>query len=162
MARPPRFFLSHSMRDVPEVDKIREAVTALGVEVYLAENDPQPGANLAKKVTDAVKASDAVLVLLTETAAASPWVQQEIGAALTAGKLIVPIVQDGVPTGMGVLGGLEWISVDFASPAEAMATVSAALEPLVRKHVQQQREQDMLLLALGAAAIILLIAYGGK
>jgi TIR domain len=132
MGRPPRFFLSHSVRDVPEVDKIREAVAALGVEVYLAENDPQPGANLAKKVTDAIKASDAVVVLLTETAASSPWVQHEIGVAQGAGKLIVPIIQDGVPTGTGLLGGLEWISVDFDSPAEAMATVTAALEPLVR------------------------------
>jgi hypothetical protein len=42
MPRAPRFFLSHSMQDVPEVDKIREAVAALGVEVYLAENDPSP------------------------------------------------------------------------------------------------------------------------
>jgi hypothetical protein len=161
MPRAPRFFLSHSMQDVPEVDKIREAVAALGVEVYLAENDPKPGVNLAAKVTDAIKASDAVVVLLTETAAASPWVQQEIGAAKAAGKLIVPIVQEGVATGMGVLAGLEWIPVDFASPAEAMATVSTALEPLVRKHIEQQREREFLL-ALGAVAVILLIAYGGK
>jgi len=162
MARPPRFFLSHSMQDVPEVDKIREAVTALGVDVYLAENDPQPGAGLAKKVTDAIRASDAVVVLLTENAAASPWVQQEIGAARAVGKLIVPIVQKGVPTGVGVLGGLEWISVDFGSPAEAMATVSSALEPLVRKHVEKLQLQQDFLLALGALAVILLIAYGGK
>jgi hypothetical protein len=50
--------------------------------------------------------------------------------------------------------------VDFGSPAEAMAIVSAALEPLVRKHVEKQRERE-LLPALGAVAVILLIAYGG-
>lgn len=101
---------------------------------------------------------DAVLVLLTESAASSPWVQQEIGAARSAGKLIVPIVAEGVPAGTGVLAGIEWISVDFASPADAVATVSAALEPLVRKHFEQQRAQE-LLLALGLVAAILLIAY---
>jgi hypothetical protein len=85
-------------------------------------------------------------------------VQQEIGAARSAGKLIVPIVQDGVAAGLGVLAGIEWISVDFASPADAVATVSAALEPLVRKHVEQQRAQEFLL-ALGLVAAILLIAY---
>jgi hypothetical protein len=166
MPRAPRFFFSHSMQDIPEVDNLQKSIAALGVEVYLAEHDPQPGASLAGKVTAAIKASDAVLVLLTESAAASPWVQQEIGAAQLAGKLIVPIVQHGVPVGMGLLAGIEWIGVDLASPADAMATVSAALEPLVRKHVaeqlaqeaEQQRTQE-LLLALGAVAIILLIAY---
>jgi hypothetical protein len=92
-------------------------------------------------------------------------VQQEIGAAQLAGKLIVPIVQVGVPVGVGLLAGIEWIGVDLASPADAMATVSAALEPLVRKHVAEQLAQEAeqrtqeLLLALGAVAIILLIAY---
>jgi len=162
MPRPPRFFLSHSMQDVPEVDKIREAVTALGVEVYLAENDPKPGVNLAAKVIEAIKGSDAVVVLLTETAAKSPWVQQEIGAAQAAGKLIVPIVQEGVTTGIGVLAGLEWIPVDFASPSDAMATVSAALEPLVRKHAEQQQRQQELVMAIAVVAAVLLIAYGGK
>jgi TIR domain len=158
MPRPPRFFFSHSMQDVPEVDNLRTAIAALGVEVYLAEHDPRPGAVLADKVTAAITASDAVLVLLTESAASSPWVQQEIGAARSAGKLIVPIVAAGVPAGEGVLAGIEWISVDFASPADAVATVSAALEPLVRKHFEQQRAQE-LLLALGLVAAILLIAY---
>jgi hypothetical protein len=161
-----RFFFSHSMQDIPEVDNLQKSITALGVEVYLAEHDPQPGASLAAKVIAAINASDAVLVLLTESAAASPWVQQEIGAAQLAGKLIVPIVQAGVHVGMGLLAGIEWIGVDLASPANAMATVSAALEPLVRKHVaeqlaqeaEQQRSQE-LLLALGAVAVILLIAY---
>jgi hypothetical protein len=77
------------MLDASEVEKLRETIAGLRVSVYLAENDPQPGVNLAAKVLGEIKASDAVIVLLAAGGAFSPWVQQEIGAAMAAGKLVV-------------------------------------------------------------------------
>lgn len=164
MVRAPRFFLSHSMLDASEVEKLHETIAGLGVSVYLAENDPQPGVNLAAKVLAEIRASDAVVVLLAEGGASSPWVQQEIGAAMAEGKLVVPIVQAGIDVKMAGLAGLEYISVDFASPGDAAATVSAALEPLVRKHAEQQarQEQQEMLVALGLVALVLVIAYSSK
>lgn len=61
MVRAPRFFLSHSMLDASEVEKLHSTIVGLGVNVYLAENDPQPGVNLAGKVLAEIKASDAVI-----------------------------------------------------------------------------------------------------
>jgi hypothetical protein len=149
MVRTPRFFLSHSMLDASEVEKLRETIAGLGVSVYLAENDPQPGVNLAAKVLAEIKASDAVVVLLAEGGASSPWVQQEIGAAMAAGKLIVPIVQAGI---------------DVASPGDATVTVSSALAPLVRRHAEEQARQERqeMLVALGLVALVLVIAYSSK
>jgi len=164
MASPLRFFLSHSMLDASEVEKLQETIVGLGVSVYLAENDPQPGVNLAAKVLAEIKASDAVIVLLAEGGASSPWVQQEIGVAMAAGKLVVPIVQAGIDVKMAGLAGLEYISVDFASPGDAAVIVSSALEPLVRRHAEKQArqaQQDMLV-ALGLVALVLLIAYSSK
>jgi hypothetical protein len=161
MARTPRFFLSHSMLDASDVEKLHETITGLGVSVYLAENDPQPGVNLAGKVIAEIKASDAVVVLLAQGGASSPWVQQEIGAAMAAGKLVVPIVQEGIDVKMAGLAGLEYIPVDFASPGDAAATVSSALEPLVRRHAEKQAQQEMLI-ALGLVALVLVIAYSSK
>jgi hypothetical protein len=103
------------------------------VSLYLAEHDPQPGVSLAAKVEGAIRASDAVVALLTEAAAAAPFVQQEIGAARIAGKLIVPIVQVGVdPRALGMLAGLERIEVDLADPAAALDIVAKSLRPLVQ------------------------------
>jgi hypothetical protein len=161
----PMFFLSHSMLDAAEVEKVHTAIAALGVHVYLAEHDPQPGTSLAAKVTTAIRASDAVVVLLTKSAAESPWVQQEIGVAHEAGKLIVPIRQSGINVNMGVLAGVEWIEADFADPVDALAVISSRLAPLVHKHVEQQRAKELeqqrtqeLLLVLVAVAAILAIA----
>jgi hypothetical protein len=164
MVKAPRFFLSHSMLEISEVEKLRETIAGLGVSVYLAENDPQPGVNLAAKVLGEIKASDAVIVLLAAGGASSPWVQQEIGAAMAAGKLVVPIVQTGIDVKMAGLAGLEYIQVDFASPGDAAMTVSSALEPLVRKHSEKQarQEQQDMLIALGLVAVVLLIAYSSK
>src|ERR1022692_2522387 len=91
-----RFFLSHSMKDHAVVELLKQQIEALGVDLYLAEHDPQPGRPLVDKVTEAIRRSDAMVVLLTEAGVAAPFVQQEIGVAHCAHKLIVPIVQAGI------------------------------------------------------------------
>ena len=150
------------MLDASEVEKLHETIAGLGVSVYLAENDPQPGVNLASKVVTEIRACDAMVVLLADGGASSAWVQLEIGAALTAGKFIVPIVQKGTDVKMGALAGLECIEVDFASPGDAAATISSSLEPLVRRHAERlarEAGQQELLIALGLVALALLIAF---
>jgi hypothetical protein len=166
MVRAPRFFLSHSMLDASEVEKLHETIAGLGVSVYLAENDPQPGVRLDAKVMTEIKATDAMIVLLAENGASSNWVQQEIGAAKALGKFIVPIVQKGLDVNLGALAGLEVLEVDFASPGDAALIISAGLEPLVRKQsariAEQAREAELrqeMLIAIGLVALALLIAF---
>src|SRR5260370_20587028 len=113
---PPRscFFLSHSMKDQAVVELLRQQIVALGVDLYLAEHDPQPGKPLADKVIEAIHRTDAMVVLLTEAGAAAPFVQQEIGVARGARKLIVPIVQEGIDGNvLAMLAGVERIAVDL-------------------------------------------------
>jgi hypothetical protein len=76
----------------------------------------------------------------------------------------VPIVQKGIDVKMAGLAGLEYIEVDFASPGDAAATVSSALEPLVRRHAERLARQDQqeMLIALGLVAVLLLIAFSSK
>lgn len=169
MVKAPRFFLSHSMLDASEVEKLHETIAGLGVSVYLAENDPQPGENLGAKVMTEIRACDAMVVLLAENGASSNWVQQEIGAAKAMGKFIVPIVQKGLDVKLGALAGLEVLEVDFASPGDAAVIISAGLEPLVRKHAarltreaERAKEAELrgdMLVALGLVALALLIAF---
>jgi hypothetical protein len=151
------------MLDASEVAKLHETIAGLGVSVYLAENDPQPGVNLGAKVITEIKACDAMVVLLAENGASSPWVHQEIGVAKGAGKFIVPIVQKGLDVKMGALSGLECLEVDFASPGDAAVIISSGLEPLVRKYdaqlVREAQLQQEMLVALGLVALALLIAY---
>jgi hypothetical protein len=135
-SRSVRFFLSHSMKDQAVVELLRQQIETLGVELYLAEHDPRPGTPLADKVIDQIRRCEAMVVLLTEAGATAPFVQQEIGVARGADKLIVPIVQEGINGNMlAMLAGVERIDVDFTRPAEALATVASKLEPLVEAQI---------------------------
>ena len=161
------------MKDGPPVELLREHLDSLGVDLYLAEHDPQPGFSVADKVIAAIERSDAVVVLLTEAGATAPFVQQEIGAARHAAKLIVPIVQEGVDIRMlAMLSGLERINVDFARPAEALATVTSSLEPLIRRQAEAMRSAPSqaaaavpaqiplpVLIGLGLLVVALLFAF---
>ena len=91
---------------------------SLGVDLYLAEHDPQPGFSVADKVIAAIERSDAVVVLLTEAWSHSPrsYSRRSVQLAMPL-RLIVPIVQEGVDIRiLAMLSGLERINVDFAGP----------------------------------------------
>src|ERR1022692_2689103 len=147
-----RFFLSHSMKDQAVVELLKQQIEALGVELYLAEHDPQPGRLLADKVSEAIGRSDAVVVLLTANGAAAPFVQEGI---------------DG--NALAMLAGVERIEVDFTNPAEALATVTAKLQPLVQAQAEKMAAKPgapagqpnllPVLAGVGLILVILLIAF---
>lgn len=161
-ARPPRYFLSHSMSDDAAVKMVRDQAAALGVDVYLAEHDLRPGTSLTDKLLGEIRKSDGVVALLTEDAVSSAYVQHEIGAAITAGKLVVPIVQAGIRV-EGMLAGLERVEVDFGDPASA-ATVADALAAVVRRQLQAAAaaDRERALILLGAMALLIVLAMNGK
>jgi TIR domain len=66
------------------------AAGELGIKPYLAEHDVRPGENLADKIKPAIDASAAVVVLISDNSVAAQYVNQEIGYALKADKLIIP------------------------------------------------------------------------
>lgn len=102
----------------------------MGIEPWLAEHDRQPGTALGEKVRLAIRRSTAVLVLLTRSAYESAYVQQEIGAALEAKVLVIPLVDPALKETMelGMLQGVEWATFDFADPTpECLANLYVTL-----------------------------------
>ena len=87
-----RIFFSHSTLDLPTVRSIKDEATIAGVEVYIHEDHPEPGTDLTEKLTQAIAASDAVIVLVTANAVPSPFVNQEIGVALGKQIPVIPLV----------------------------------------------------------------------
>jgi len=125
-------FVSHATKDEAHVALVRQQMEALGISVYLAEHDPQPGTVLAEKVRAAIHRCQAVLVLITTASINSAYVQQEIGIAQECGKPIIPVVEKGIDVGqLGVLQGVEYIELDLEAPAETMAKMTASLQPMV-------------------------------
>ena len=131
-----KIFLSHSTTDRAQVELVKSQIEALGVDVYLAEHDPKPGTSIAAKVMQALKGSDAVVVLITSTSIDSAYVQQEIGLAKAYAKPLVPIIDKGVDkTRLGMLAEVEWLELDLNQPTEALTKMTASLQPLVLRQV---------------------------
>lgn len=118
-----QLFVSHSTGDTRWVDPVRQRIEEQGFHAYLAENDIRPGHVLNGKIQQAIAASDAVVVVLTETAAASAIVREEIGYAIGLGKPVVPLVAPSVASNMaalGMLNGLEYVLFDLDDPQTAL------------------------------------------
>jgi hypothetical protein len=114
-----QLFISHSNKDREWVELVRKRIEASGFRAYLAEYDIAGiGHELTPKIHEAVKASVAVVVVLTENAANSPIVREEIGFALGQSKLVIPLVTPAVaqnPAALGMLNGREYIPFDMGA-----------------------------------------------
>jgi hypothetical protein len=153
-----QIFLSHNARDRAWGEWLMREAAAQGIEPYLAEHDVQPGHTLASKIEAAIDTSAAVVVLITNNSVNSQYVQQEIGYARKAKKLIIPVVQKGIAgERLGMLQGVEYIAFDFANPHEGHAQLTAAMRRLAEKHAKSGQDRDLVLAAAFACLLLLLI-----
>jgi hypothetical protein len=90
-----KVFLSHTHKDSFLAKKIASALVESGLEVWNAEAEIFPGDNWAEKVSDALKDSNAMVVLLTPESLESRVVQREIEYALgdkSYNKRLIPVL----------------------------------------------------------------------
>ena len=90
-----KVFISHAHTDTPLAKKVTNALEQSGLEVWSAEREILPGDNWAKKISEALEASDAMVVLLTPAALASKAVRREIEYALgekTFNRRLIPVL----------------------------------------------------------------------
>ena len=78
-----KVFLSYAHNDIALAKKIESALEDEGLQVWNAETEILPGDNFAEKISEALKASDAMVVLLTPESLNSKWIQWEIEYALS-------------------------------------------------------------------------------
>jgi hypothetical protein len=91
-------FISYSTKDMPRVLEVERALTDSQIEVFIAEHSVRPGDHLAQTIMDAIRRCDLFVLLWSKNSEESRWVSQEVGAAASAEKPIIPIVLDaGVP-----------------------------------------------------------------
>lgn len=137
-AQPVEVFVSHATRDVRHVEMVRSQAEALGISVYLAEHDVQPGSVLADKIEAAIRRCQAVIVLITTASVTSTIVQQEIGFAHAHGKPLIPMVEKGIDIRqLGLLAGYEYLDLDLdpEHQAETLAKMTTALQRLVMAQI---------------------------
>lgn len=150
---PFRAFLSHSGGDRNLATALKTRLEAVGVELYLAEHDLQPGRLLSTKVQQAIERSHCVVVLLTPAAADSAFVQQEIGYAIKCERPVIRLVDPSVPhTKLGMLEGREYIRLDPKNPEAAINDAEAYLTKL--KDEKEWRDIGVAAIVFGALVVL--------
>jgi hypothetical protein len=123
-----RVFFSHSSPDYIWIEPIVAQAKTMGIRGYVYEHDLQPGTHVAPKIKSAITRADVMVVFLSANGHDSPYVQQEIGYALSKEKLVIPFVERGVPDrSLGMLAGVEYIPFDMQRLEDAISLLLAYL-----------------------------------
>jgi len=150
-----RVFISHSITDTEIVYDLYRWLRQNGIWTYVAEFYPAPGIQLPDKIARAIDNSDCLIAFLTVDGNRSEFVNQEIGYAKKAGKLIIPVAEEGVVKPKGFLEGMEYIPFSRYDPADA---INRAAHFLQQKAVRTEQEQRNRAILGGIAFVLGLIA----
>ena len=142
-----RVFISHSTEDLGLVYQLKDWLEVNGIETYLAEAHPQPGISLSDKISNAINLSNCLIAVLTRDGTRSQWVNQEIGYAKSAGKIVIPLVEQGVPHS-GFVRDVEYIQFNRFNPTDA---INRVVESLTKLKADKEAREKMV-----AGTIILL------
>lgn len=87
-----RVFISHSAADTWVAQVIAEKIAKLGAAVWIDANDLSGGDYVSQEIITAVHTCDEAVVLVTPFSVSSQWVSAEIGAFLSHGKRVTPLL----------------------------------------------------------------------
>jgi hypothetical protein len=122
------------------------------IETYLAEAYPQPGTSLSGKISNAIDQSNCVIAVFTRDGVRSQWVNQEIGYAKKAAKIVIPIVEEGVPHN-GFVQGIEYVPFSRENPTDAISRIIERLAQLKANKETQEKIIAGFLILLGLLAL---------
>ena len=109
-------FISHSSSDREFAEFLQRHLVSEGLTVFLAPLSLTPGQKWPQEILNALKTSTWVFFLASRAACESPWVQQELGAAMATQKKLVPITWDTPPSELpGWIGHIQALDLRGAS-----------------------------------------------
>lgn len=94
----PDVFISYSITDEKFAQFLHRHLADEGLDAFLASISLEPGKLWTPQIFSALKNASWVLFLGSRAACVSPYVQQELGAALITEKKLVPIIWDMPPS----------------------------------------------------------------
>ena len=147
-----KIFISHSIEDMELVHYFKSMLSQKGLETYVAVSEPEPGRKITDKITNHIKSSSHVLLLLTKKAAESSWVQNEIGIAVSMKKTIIPIIEAGVKI-PSIIKDIEYVTFDSENPNECIIKISEYLFNLKTSSDEVKLLIGILLIFLGILGI---------
>lgn len=124
-------FLSHASTDKTQVRQLYAELQALGLRVFLDEQELQVGDSLYSSLNDALTASDYVVFCISRASVASGWVEREVAGSLASQirrrrKRILPVLLDDVPI-PDLLSDLICLDMAAVSPKDVAVKIHNAI-----------------------------------
>ena len=95
----PYLFASFSSQDLDVVDRVVDQLEVLGVPVWAAHRNLQPGEAWSETITHALSGASGVLIFISKTSLQSLWAKRELTSAINSQKRAFPIVVGNVDIG---------------------------------------------------------------
>jgi TolB-like protein/Tfp pilus assembly protein PilF len=127
-------FLSYASRDSAVALKVCEALEHAGMTCWIAPRDVTPGAFYADEIVHAIDAAKALVLILSQNAAASPHVLREVERATSKRHPLVSLRIDHAPLPAGLeyfLNTSHWLDASECEIAPVLPKLVAAVRRAV-------------------------------
>lgn len=134
-------FISYSSKNKTAADAICHVLEENGVKCWMAPRDIPAGSEYGDLIDEAIKSSEIIVVVFSQTAAESPWVKGELNIAFEEQKTIIPFRIDSTPLkgqNRVILNQKHWIDAypDFEEKFSDL--VNAVLHSLGRTPIEKR------------------------
>jgi hypothetical protein len=127
----PDCFISYTQSDDWFARLVHAELTRHGLDVFLAPISIRPGERWSPAVWSNLQASPWVILLASRASSASAHVQQECGAAMMAGKTIIPVVWEISPAELpGWLNTRQALDLRGATVGQIAERLAAIARPI--------------------------------
>ncbi|GGH55303.1 hypothetical protein GCM10010975_12720 [Comamonas phosphati] len=145
-------FISHGAADLPLAEFLHRHLLQEGLSVYLASVSMPPGERWMPHIMDNLRNSTWVLCLASRAACASPWVMQEMGAAVAGNKKLVPIIWDQPADSLpGWMRQYQAVNLAGRGQEEAMTAIGRIAET-----IKAEKQKGLVILGLLVAGLFAL------
>jgi len=128
-------FLSYARRDLPNLQPLLQSLGAHGITVWRDQDNLYGGQHWPKAIGEAIAAHDVLLLVWSQEAAASHFVEFEWNTALALQKSILPCCLDSTPLPPALSSINE---IDTRQPHEALPKILHVLQqPVTPPRVEQ-------------------------
>lgn len=120
-----RVFLSYARRDLLTLQPLLQDLVAHGITIWRDQDNIYGGQQWPKAIGEAIAAHDMLLLVWSQEAAASHWVEFEWNTALALRKSVLPCLLDQtlLPPVLSAING-----IDARLPHEALPKILQALQ----------------------------------
>lgn len=143
-------FISHAANDLPLAEFLYRHLKEEGLSVYLASVSMPPGERWMPHIMNNLRSSKWVICLASRAACDSPWVLQEMGAAVSGNKKLVPIIWDQPAESLpGWMKQYQAVNLAGNGQEEAMAAIGR-----IAVAIKAEKQKGQLILGLIVAGLV--------